>query len=119
MGNKFINANEAYEYDDLACWYQSSIDETPPVWTDEHLEELLNDFYVIPKDTPFADVVEVKHGENITSNHPVDEFICSECGLIMRDCCRYEIDEDDCDEICYEFAFRYCPRCGTKIDIDG
>jgi hypothetical protein len=53
--------------------------------------------------------------ENITENHPVDEFICSKCGLIMRDCCRYEIDEDDGDEICYEFVFRHCPRCGAKV----
>lgn len=59
MESKFINVNEAYEYHDLACWYQNSVDETPPIWTDEHLEELLNDFYIIPKDTPFTDVVEV------------------------------------------------------------
>ena len=34
----------------LTSWYISSIDNTvPPVWTDEHLEELLKDFYIIPK----------------------------------------------------------------------
>lgn len=54
-------------------------------------------------------------GENITENHPVDEFICEKCGFITRDCCRYEIDEDDGDEICYEFAYRFCPRCGMKV----
>ena len=57
MENRFIDINEAYEHHDLACWYQSSVDDTPPIWTDEHLEELLNDFYVIPKDTHTADVV--------------------------------------------------------------
>lgn len=57
--SKFINVNEAYEHHDLACWYQSSIDDKPPVWTDEHIEELLNDFYVIPKDEPTVDVIEV------------------------------------------------------------
>lgn len=69
------------------------------------------------ENAPTADVVEVRHGKNITKNHPVDEFICSECGLIMQDCCRYEIDEDadPPDENCYEFEFRYCPRCGVKI----
>ena len=60
MENKFINVNEAYEYHDIACWYQNSVDETPPIWTDEHLEELLNDFYVIPKDTPTVDIVRCK-----------------------------------------------------------
>ena len=34
----------------LQDWYQQSIDETqPPIWTDEHLDELYNDFYLIPK----------------------------------------------------------------------
>lgn len=56
---EYLCKDEAYEYHDLACWYQSSVDDAPPIWTDEHLEELLNDFYVIPKDTPTADVVEV------------------------------------------------------------
>lgn len=34
----------------LQSWYQCSIDETQePIWTDKHLEELFNDFYLIPK----------------------------------------------------------------------
>ena len=34
----------------LVDWYISSIDETiPPIWTPEHISELLKDFYVIPK----------------------------------------------------------------------
>lgn len=54
-------------------------------------------------------------GENISQMHPSDEFICEKCGLIIRECCRYEIDEDDGDEICYEFPYRFCPRCGMKV----
>jgi hypothetical protein len=66
---------------------------------------------------PTADVVEVKHGKSISKLHYSDEFICSECGLIMRECCRYEIDEDaDGDESCYGFEFKYCPNCGAKMD---
>lgn len=54
--------------------------------------------------------------ENISENHPVDEFICSECGLITRENSRIEIDEDaDGDESQYEFEFRFCPRCGRKV----
>ena len=53
----YLSKDAAYDYATLSCWYQSSIDEThPPIWTDEHLDELLNDFYVIPNDTPVADV---------------------------------------------------------------
>lgn len=54
-------------------------------------------------------------GENISQMHPSDEFICEKCGLIIRECCRYEIDEDDGDEICYEFPYKFCPRCGMKV----
>ena len=52
---------------------------------------------------------------NISDCNPVNEFICSECGLIMRELRGYEIDEDTNDESCYEFEFRYCPRCGRKV----
>lgn len=55
-------------------------------------------------------------GENITENHPVDEFICSECGLITRENSCWKIDEDaDGDETQYEFEIKYCPRCGMKV----
>lgn len=64
---------------------------------------------------PTADVVPKSEGENISQMHPSDEFICEKCGLIIRECCRYEIDEDDGDEICYEFPYRFCPRCGMKV----
>lgn len=53
--------------------------------------------------------------ENISQMHPSDEFICEKCGIIIRDCCRYEIDEDDGDETCFEFPYRFCPRCGMKV----
>ena len=56
-----------------------------------------------------------REGENISQMHPSDEFICEKCGLIIRDCCRYEIDEDDGDEICYEFPYQFCPHCGMKV----
>ena len=58
----------------------------------------------------------VVHGKNITKRHPVDEFICSECGIVLVDYERLEIDEDDGDENCYEYEFRFCPNCGAKMD---
>ena len=67
------------------------------------------------KEAPAVDAVEVKHGENITKMHPTDEFICSECGLIMRDFEEIRVDEEN-DECYYEFEFKYCPRCGAKMD---
>lgn len=44
------NHHNAIDFDYLQNWYQDSIDETKqPIWTDKHLEELFNDFYLIPK----------------------------------------------------------------------
>lgn len=56
------------------------------------------------------------HGRNVTKKHPVDEFICSECGIVLVDYERLEIDKDDGDENCYEYEFRFCPNCGAKMD---
>ena len=34
----------------LSDWYIYSVSDEQPVWTDEHLDELFNDFYLIPKE---------------------------------------------------------------------
>lgn len=46
-----LQYNDCMSHKDLTDWYINSVssDDTP-VWTEEHIEELLNDFYVIPKD---------------------------------------------------------------------
>lgn len=67
---------------------------------------------------PTADVTEVRHGRNVTDMHPVDEFICSECGLILRDLTETRIDEENEDECYFEFECNYCPHCGAKMDGD-
>lgn len=58
------------------------------------------------------------HGKNISEKHPVDEFICSACGVILQDWVRAEIDEHDNDESCCEYELRFCPRCGAKMDLE-
>lgn len=65
----FINLDTAYDSDSLTVWYISSVGSETSVWTDKHIEELLNDFYVIPKDTPAADVVPVVHCKNCEYNN--------------------------------------------------
>lgn len=62
------------------------------------------------------EIAPLKRGINVTKLNPVDEFICSECGLIMRDLTQVKIDDDNGDEFFYEFEFNYCPKCGVKID---
>lgn len=33
----------------LHDWYQNSVTDDPPVWTDEHIKEMFCDFYMIPR----------------------------------------------------------------------
>lgn len=110
MENKFINVNEAYEYNDIACWYQNSVDDTPPIWTDEHLEELLNDFYIIPKDTPTIDIVRCKdciYWQEICED-PIFNFVWGQCkcpespyrheeDISSNDFCSYAYRREDND----------------------
>lgn len=63
-----------------------------------------------------ADYVEVRHGYNKTSMHPVDEFWCSECGFCCADYTETKYDEDGDYTYSCECQFSYCPRCGAKMD---
>lgn len=47
---KFIE-NEAVGEGFLSDWYQASVTDDPPVWTDEHIAEVCGDFYLIPKES--------------------------------------------------------------------
>lgn len=40
----------AVDFGYLHDWYIGSVTDAEPVWTDAHLEELVNDFILIPKD---------------------------------------------------------------------
>ena len=47
---KFIEDN-AVDEGFLSDWYQASVTDNPPVWTDEHIAEVCGDFYLIPRET--------------------------------------------------------------------
>ena len=47
--NRRTAEREPMDFGTLLDWYISSVGDEPPVWTEQHIEELLNDFYVIPK----------------------------------------------------------------------
>lgn len=47
---KFIEEN-AVDESFLSDWYQASITDDPPVWTDEHITEVCGDFYLIAKES--------------------------------------------------------------------
>lgn len=48
----YINGyNDCMTKSDMMDWYINSVSpDANPIWTEEHIDELLNDFYVIPKD---------------------------------------------------------------------
>lgn len=48
---RLVDLEKAMDKSTLYDWYVTSVKQTDtPVWTGEHIEELLNDFYIIPKD---------------------------------------------------------------------
>ena len=52
FGEKKNLLDTAYDFATLADWYISSVNEKDtPLWTVEHITELLNDFYLIPKES--------------------------------------------------------------------
>lgn len=65
--------------------------------------------------TPTADVQEVRHGKNVTTMNPVDEFECSECGFVCEIWENIYDDEYtlDCQR---EYNPKVCPECGAKMD---
>ncbi len=56
-----------------------------------------------------------KAGRNMTEQNTVDEFICSECGVMFADVSLIKVDEDNKDVTYHEFSFKYCPNCGAKM----
>ena len=106
---EYIDLETAYDMDTLEDWYINSVsDNDTPVWTEEHLEELLNDFYVIPKDTPAADVTPVRHG------HWVSEY---DCGYMTPHCSECGETALTKEETSYDYVYSsYCPHCGAKMD---
>lgn len=107
--SEYIDKSEAVGEGYLQDWYINSVSENDePVWTDAHIEELANDFIVIPKDTPAADVAPVVHGRWIRfkETDPETGYIHMKCSA----CSAYWSDPSHADH------FRYCPNCGAKMD---
>ena len=45
----------------------------------------------------------------------IDEFECSNCGIVLSEYQQVEIDEDDGERFFYDYRPKYCPNCGRKI----
>ena len=110
--DEYIDKNEAVDEGYLVDWYINSVAEygdeklNEPRWTEAHIEELTNDFIVIPKDTPAADVAQVVHArwemksEDTTPGiYHVKKAFCTRCGKSNK-----------------QYRPPYCPHCGAKMD---
>ena len=45
----------------------------------------------------------------------IDEFKCSNCGIVLSEYQQIEVDEDDGERYFYDYRPKYCPNCGRKI----
>lgn len=105
---KYIDKNNAWNEGTLQDWYIASVDDTPPIWTPEHISELCEDFYVIPKEAPIIDAAPVVHSswEEIKDvPHGIWDyhFRCKHCG-------------GNTPQAAYVVAPDYCPNCGAKMN---
>ena len=106
---EYISKEAAVDAGYLYDWYIASVGDEPPVWTDSHIDELLNDFIVIPKDAKSADVQPVKRGEwkMIYSDEHGTAYHCSNCKLIT---CTDKTINSPLDREEY-----FCQRCGADL----
>lgn len=57
---------------------------------------------------------------NLSEFDSIDEFECSNCGIVLSEYQQIEIDEDDGERYFYDYRPKYCPNCGRKIvDLGG
>lgn len=92
----------------LEDWYINSVDDTDPVWTNKHIEELVGDFVVIPK-------TEVcKHMDD--GWIPVEERLPKVAGDIDDDNCpEFNVTIDGADKA----TTLKCSSDGTFFDDNG
>ncbi len=74
---------ESYDHATLSDWYISSVGNEPPYWTEEHIDELLNDFYVIPRE------LEIKPLPYLKVDIPEDKL--GEYRKLMEELCQRSI----------------------------
>ena len=103
---RLIDANAAMDATTLFDWYISSVSEDDtPVWTREHIDELMRDFLVIPINAPTVDAVPEKRGKWICVNDDENVWMCDNCGAELA----FEVGDPDSLEMFF------CPHCGADM----
>lgn len=52
---------------------------------------------------------------NLSEYDSIDEFECSNCGIVLAEYQEIKVDEDDGERYFYDYRPKYCPNCGRKI----
>lgn len=61
------------------------------------------------------DVKPVVYCTNVGEDYAeCDQFVCSNCGIELRNWFLVERDDDDGDETYHEYTFNFCPNCGAE-----
>jgi len=58
--NSYINLESTYDNATLSDWLIHSVGSEPPIWTQDHIDELLENFYVIPKSTSVIQISSIQ-----------------------------------------------------------
>lgn len=69
----------------------------------------------IDKQTEELGWLDEKTCTNLSEFDSIDEFECSNCGIVLSEYQQIEIDEDDGERFFYDYRPKYCPNCGRKI----
>lgn len=97
-GKKTFRISDAYDYGTLSCWYQDSIDENePPVWTDKHIEELMSNYYVVPRSAAPVDFMPVIKATMLAEDDGI--FECTACHIRRT----------------LPLTSHFCRNCGAEI----
>ena len=67
-----------------------------------------------PEDCP---IKLVETTRNISGRNPVDKFACEKCGFMVDGWTAFNFEDETDDRFDYEFAFKFCPSCGRKVEI--
>lgn len=75
----------------------------------------VDEFKAIQKQMEELGWLDEKTCTNLSEFDSIDEFECSNCGIVLSEYQQIEIDEDDGERIFYDYRPKYCPNCGRKI----
>lgn len=104
---KYVYLNKEIDKEILIDWYINSTDEDT-IWTEKHIDELLEDFVLIPKSSltsieekTINDIKKsVKHGRWVRTDKSwgvETVYACSECNERQA------------------YRENYCPNCGARM----